>query len=211
VAELTNREKLQRRFTRNLATLSARHRSELVSLLGDPPDFDNVPESFWKKVEDETAALAVVMMLLIFSNSASQHGYSGDEATLAAEGFAAERSAEFSRLWVDASRNKLDIIAQRFERGDNASLRSETLSVFGPDRVARAAENETVIARHRGSETAIEETVGLSLDDKWENGGPACPVCLRMQGKPRSYWRRFFPMGPPTPHPGCDCYIIYAN
>jgi len=211
VAELTNREKLQKRFTNRLATLSAAHRKELLTLLGDPPDFDNVPESFWKKVEEETAAMAVVMMLLIFSNAETQHGYSGEDAILAAEGFAAARADEFSKLWVDASRNKLDTIAQRFARGENESIRSETLGVFGPERVARAAENETVIARHRGSELAIEATVGLSPEDIWENGGPACPVCLKLNKKPRSYWGKYFPSGPPSPHPGCDCYIQYAN
>ena len=34
-------------------------------------------------------------------------------------------------------------------------------------------------------------------------------MCLELDGKPRSYWSRFFPAGPEA-HPNCRCWIEYA-
>ena len=229
--ELTNRDELEARFARKLSKLSARHRRELLDLIGDPPDISRVPESFWDRVQKETEEEALAVMLVIFFTSSEQHGWTGEDAQVAAEGFAAERSSEFAKLWVKTGRDKLNTLGEKWEElsqpdepiGDESEeissppppkpfqFKNDTLEIFGPERVAFAAENETTIARHAGSEAAIDETVGLSDEDIWLAEPGACVICKPLNGKPRTYWERFFPDGPPSPHPGCRCNIEYAN
>jgi len=207
---------MEEKLAKSMGSLTAKHRKELVKLLGSPPRYDNIPKSFWKKVEDDVKAELATALLLIFSESATQHGWAGDDATVAAEGWAAERAESVAESWVETGKDMVRTASDRWESYDEppttAEISEDTLSAFGPDRVARAAENETTVARHQGSEVAVEATTGLSDGDLWVNtGSNVCPVCRDLDGKPRSYWEKFFPGGPPDPHVSCKCYIEYVN
>lgn len=207
---------MEEKLAKSMGSLTAKHRKELVKLLGDPPNYDNIPKSFWKKVEDDVKAELATALLLIFSESAAQHGWTSDEATVAAEGWAVERAAYVAESWVETGKDIVRNASDRWESSEDPpspdTISEDTLSAFGPDRVARAAENETTVARHQGSEVAVDATVGTSPDDVWVNtGSNICPVCRDLDGKPRSYWEKFFPGGPPDPHVSCKCYVEYAN
>lgn len=87
---------------------------------------------------------------------------------------------------------------------------------FGPKRVASNAIDETTRARHAGGEAAIEETVGISQDDEWENNpqdsvsGP-CKICKPLDGMKRKDWPWRYQEGPPSPHRGCVCTVRYKQ
>lgn len=90
--------------------------------------------------------------------------------------------------------------------------------VFGPERVTRVVMDETTIARHRGGESAIEATVGISQNDIWkcaeyENGvlfDNVCEKCSPNHDQPRWNWDEEFQEGPPV-HPSCQCWVQYEN
>lgn len=83
--------------------------------------------------------------------------------------------------------------------------------LFGVNRILQNVEDLTTEARHAGQESAVEATTGLSPDDLWINtGSNVCPICVSLNEKPRSFWSRFFPKGPPTPHSRCKCLVRYA-
>ena len=84
-------------------------------------------------------------------------------------------------------------------------IREDLQDVFGPKRVEVIAVNETTTARHRGSETAVRATVGLSENDIWwtEDDDNVCPICTPLHQTLRSVWSMMFPSGPPSPHARC--------
>lgn len=83
---------------------------------------------------------------------------------------------------------------------------------FGPENIARHVEDMFTEARHEGSEAGVNATVGKSEEDTWKNtGSNVCDICSELDNKPRTYWARRFPHGPPSPHPNCKCLIEYAN
>ncbi len=215
MAELPNRDELEARLANKLGRLGARHRRELLALLGDPPDVTKVPESFWQKVEKETDDELAAVLLLIFMSSAIQHGMTQIEAELAAEGWAG--NLQFGKLWVDGSLTKLETLGSRWqtatEAGEDLTYRSDTLEVFGPDRAETAGITETSRAQHDGAETAIEsltiEVVRIWRHSRFSPRGHAgaavdpCKICTPRLDTPESEWGIY---EPGICHVRCDCY-----
>lgn len=232
--ELTNREELEADFAKRFGKVARRHMHEFREWLGDPPNINNVPEEFWAMCEHEMQRDNYILLLLIFSTSAIQHGWDGAEMRLAAAGFAKERSGKVAENWIESTRRmfgeKLDKarkdnqekpssgIADHMEASRTLEPTREQVDdilddLYGAKRIHVWAVDETTRARHAGSEEAIENTVGLSEEDIWrtEDDSSVCPICRPLDGKPRSYWARFFPEGPPDPHARCRCFIEYSN
>ncbi|MFG0239844.1 MAG: hypothetical protein ACF8CY_02145, partial [Gimesia chilikensis] len=62
--ELRNREQIEADFYGELQKLSRKHRQELAAHLGDPPNPDRVPASFWERVEKEREQQLAMILLL---------------------------------------------------------------------------------------------------------------------------------------------------
>lgn len=231
MAELVDRMKYEEAAVRKFGYLSAQHRRELRQLLGSPPDAANVPEEFWAKVQKEHEAEALALLALLLAASATQHGLNGEDATRQARDWAEREAAQRAADWVQNSRETLQQKSSEWRSRqqqppgtDGATTDGSPLitddeidettdAVFGKRRVERMVATETTRAQHAGSEIAIATTVGLSPDDIWhtENDQKVCPVCSPLNLTPRSFWSRFFPEGPPGPHPNCRCWIEYVN
>jgi hypothetical protein len=194
MAALSTRDDLEADFAAGLAKLSERHRRELAKLLGDPPDIANVPDEFWRRVEREAEATAAVTMLLIFLAAADEHGFTGDAAAVAGQGYVVNRAAFFGASWAETSRSILATASDRWRmqrrRGldeiapgtdgatagggvagiDPAEIDDVLLSIFGPDRVANAAVTETTAAEYGGGNVAAEAS-GKVFVRIWQHGG----------------------------------------
>jgi hypothetical protein len=107
MAELPNRSDLEAAFAKRFGRVARKHLHEFRELLGNPPEIENVPEEFWKKMERESEHSVYPLLLLIFGDSSELHGWTGPDALLAAYGFAALRSAAFAEQWTDATRRRL--------------------------------------------------------------------------------------------------------
>lgn len=240
--ELPNRSQLEATFAARVAKLSKKQRAELEELLGDPPDYLNVPPEKWKEWEDDNHEELLLLLLLIASASAELHGATpgASDVVLAVTGWATQRSQETAREISETTQRRLvklldEVREQQIEQeaaeltGESTSpeetITEETIqeqldelldSLFGKKRAEAIAVNETTAAQHAGGEIGIEATVGISQDDVWrvhpgDSATGPCQTCLPLEGKPRSYWARFFPKGPPSPHPQCCCSVEYAN
>lgn len=231
--ELPNRPMHEAEFARRLSHLSGKHRRELVALLGNPPDINRVPASFWERVEREQREELLFGLLLLFTASAEHHGLGISDAEQLANGWAPGQATSVASGYVANSRAALQDAANGwqasidarvedagFEAGTELTLpRAEiedgALDIFGPGRDAVIANNEMTRAVTTGGEQAVGAQGLLSPEDEWQTNpglsatGP-CPVCEPLDGTPRSYWERFFPFGPPEPHVGCVCEIVYA-
>ena len=196
MAELPNRDDLEARFAKKFGRLARKHMHEFRDLLGTPADINNVPESFWVKMQDETDREMFAILLLIWSDSAELHGWTGHDMSVAAMGFASMRAAELGTYWAKSTRtrlekgfDKLNNPIQPLERTVNEARETNArlnpyqptertlpdreeldhlLDVtFGPHRVETIAIDETTAAQFSGGESGVDATVGLSDDDRW--------------------------------------------
>ncbi len=228
MAELPDRMKQEAEAVRKVGHLSRRHREELAKLMGSPPDIRNVPSEFWDKVRTEHAAELTALLALLFAASAEFHGLAADKSQEAGQAWASVRSQQVATEYVANVRDSLsrasdrwrETVRQQTAPGESGAWIvpqteiNETLdSAMGESRAERMVVTETTRAQHEGSETAVARTVGISPQDVWHTveDGKVCPICRPLNRTPRSHWVRFFPDGPPDPHPRCRCYIEYAN
>jgi hypothetical protein len=216
MAELHNRIALESKFAVRLSRLSSKHRRELVKLMGNPPDIARVPPKFWEKVERETEAALALLLLLLFGESARQHGASRSIIGDTAEMWAQRRAQFVASSYTATSQERAANFAARLDSPSTTlkSINAEALKVFGPERSANIAVSETTKAASAGAEEAIGATVGFSEQDTWftREDRRVCPVCYPLHRTPRSVWSARYPGGPgPEVHPGCRCYIEYAS
>ena len=109
MAELKDRDNQEAGFARNFGRLAGRHRRELLSLLGHPPDPDRVPAEFWDKVRRETEEETMAILLLIFIASATQHGAERGDAQARGLIYAQQRAATIATSYAKTSREMLDV------------------------------------------------------------------------------------------------------
>lgn len=268
MAELPNREQLESNFAKRFGKLARRQQREIKRLFGDPPDFQNIPEQFWLKMQRETDAELYAILLLIFDESAIYHGWDTPESGLAAYGWAKQRADEFSKYWVESTQTRIERGLAKLQKPEpidestvEAARAANRLSggngtgggkpspvasgdepfspanrvfpgqppikvptkeeiddllddAFGAKRIETNAVDETTRARHAGGESAVEETVGISQDDEWQNNpedsvtGP-CKICKPLNNLKRSEWPWRYREGPPSPHRRCCCSVRY--
>lgn len=218
--ELANRDELEAEFALTVARLTAKRRKELEELLGTPPDITRVPEQFWIDAEADLRREMLLMLLLISSASYRQHGGLVAQDTESPEPllqWALDTANGKSTQWRETSQEWLRKSADDWTSNPDSVtddvIRDATLKIFGPKRAARIAIDETTRAQHEGGAYAVSTTVGLSSNDTWftRDDGHVCPICTPLHETKRSYWGRFFPGGPPDPHPGCRCFVVYAH
>lgn len=222
--QLHNRDQLEGSFEKRLNRLSAKHRGELIKLMGNPPDFDNVPQSFWKKVEREREEEILAMLLLLYILSSSQHGAKESQAMSRADLFAKPRASQVAKKYLlhvqNTLRSRLTDNGQKRTEVDTAtkpkpnppSRRQIAFDVFTPASDSTTAITLSTEAESTAAEQAKQETDSLSGLDEWvtEEDARVCPICAPLDGKKRAVWSAKFPQGPPA-HPRCRCQIIYSS
>lgn len=104
---MPNRSQLEENFAKRFGKLARKQQRELKRLFGDPPDFSNIPEAFWDKMQRETDAELYAILLLIFDESAIFHGWDTAASGLAAYGWAKQRAEDFSKYWVESTQTRL--------------------------------------------------------------------------------------------------------
>lgn len=217
MAELPDRDKREQRFARALGRLGSIQCKRLEELLGNPPNLDNVPESFWKESEDELAALLLLLLIGVYSASARLHGMGAVDAKEAATDWATKYSAKLAR---DFTSHTEEIIRARMKLWDameavtKREIREGTLMAFGPKRMERMAVTETSSAQHHGAERAIDDLGIVVVNRFWRHSrfrpkghaGAAidpCPICTPRVNTEESEWGGYVPG---LAHPHCDCY-----
>lgn len=215
MAELPNRHQLQAAFAAKVARLTSSQRHKLEKHLGFPPDIARVPETFWVESQKELNEQLAAVLLLLFIASAEHHGW--DAADRMGLDFATQHAQQVSVLFTGTTRDRLAGAARGW-RPDlpRHDFQRDLVSILGPERAEALAVNETTVAQTRGGEAAIIATVGISDEDEWKTNphlsqtGP-CPICKPLDGTPRTVWALKFPDGPPAPHIGCVCEILYKE
>lgn len=218
MAELPNATVLEARFERLIARVGRKYRKELIKLLGTPPDPQNVPQSFWDKVEKETQQTTLSILLLLFMDSATLHETPPDEAELVGMEWAERRSKSLAGGFVEHSR---DIVNRLGQDATVADVRDRADQVFGRERAKRIAVTETTEAQEAGGSEGAKRSV-VNLLKIWSHSGtrPArhsnaakqpCPLCSPLEGHSEGETMQMDGGAKIPRHPHCDCYWTYYD
>jgi hypothetical protein len=212
--ELSNRDELESRFAARFARLNATLRHRLEDYLGYPPDINRVPESYWQEVQDEMNRELAAVLLLIWSQSAIQHGLVADVASVVqALDYSNRRATSLAPQFAANTRDMLAAAGRRWSVDSPArgEFQGDLAGILGPSRAAGMAATETTAAQTAGGEIARRQLAGLSDLDTWftRRDDRVCPVCQPLHLAWRAEWQAKFPSGPPA-HPMCRCWIRYA-
>lgn len=212
--ELVGRDQLESSFAARFARLNGRLRGKLKDYLGHPPDIGRVPDSFWQEVQDEMNRELSIVLLLLWSQSAVEHGLAADAAQAQGLQYAAQRAAAVAPDFAANTRDMLRSAAGRWGPDvARAVVEEDLVVILGPTRAERMATTETTKAQTAGGEAGIGQTVGLSGEDLWitARDSRVCPICRPLHKQPRAVWQLEFPAGPGDDvHPQCRCFIQYA-
>lgn len=198
--------------------LSATQRAQLKAVIGDPPDYTKIPESYWKKLQDD-AENALLVALIASSVSALwselddlEEDLEDDEiesAEEALEEWAAERAAWAAASYRTTTQDRVKRILGRWEAGediDPEELDDALDWPFGDGRADGIGTTETTAGGVRGTTEVFNRIPGLVRI--WRLGDANhCETCIDLADTEESYWGQFFPDGPPSPHVHCACWL----
>ena len=213
--EIPNRAQHAADFAADIARLTESQRRRLMRLVGNPPDLTRVPPDFWREAREEYEREVAAALLFLLLIAMEFHGFDAPSADIAAQRLAEARAEYVADKFIERARRAI-AEARMARDATPESIQQAIDGAFSPSSAAHVGTNETTWAQTTGGEFAVTVTVGTSQDDLWKNNpgdsasGP-CPTCETLNMTPRSFWERFFPNGPPAPHPGCVCEIVYVN
>lgn len=217
MAELANRMEREADFSRRLSKLTTTQRKELRSKLGTPPNPGNVTDADWKRWEDERRGLLIVLLLLLSTDSATQHSEEitdeygdklGDQgadfqgkATDLARDWAVKTSAELAAEQIKNTREYLDRKVQVWQelQRDGGTVPEELIDadlvdLLGPRWDENTAITWTTNATTAGARGAVEaanekETI---VDLRWftRQDDRVCPICGPLHLQPKEDWEQ---------------------
>lgn len=232
------KEAAQEQLRARLAKLSARQRREIEEAAGFPPNLSRVPETMWRRheeeIEDELAAVLLLLWVTAGGNLFSLSGRPYDDETLARRGetWASRRASETATGFVENTRKRLTTVVKRTTTETTTrEYREELDSVFSESRAETVATTETRAAVTEGEKSAADEInrdgkdttkpdATLVLTAYWIHDDPnppaghagasvdPCKICTPLLGKKVS--ETPFPEGPPC-HARCDCSFEWRD
>lgn len=230
--ELPNRDKLEGELAERLSDTTRGHQQEMRRLVGYPPDFSKVPESFFDKLREEMQAELAVALYLLFLAAADFHSPDGfdavDQLGPTAEEWSARRAREAGQRYGGRVQDAYDRMRRRLDELERKPTKQELADeielAIGASTAERIAATEMTAAQTAGGDAAVKATTGLSDDDIWTNhpeltrSGP-CENCEALNGKRRSEWGsvslpsdpQFDPADGPPLHDGCACTVEHET
>lgn len=232
--ELASRKKWERELRRAFRAIGRERVNELIELLGDLPNPDNVPASFWRRLGIGLREQFEPALEAIYLDAAKQMV---DEAPIEVNWLIAKESAatwakQYSFALVQrinaTTRQRLqDIFAGFFRQrgttvGDLRRLIAPEVNDLrvkmrdGSIRLLTSAERARLIATTEVTRAAVAgekriiqevESAGIEMVAIWETqrDDKVCPICRPRQGRARGDgWR-----DDPPAHPGCYCDLRY--
>lgn len=211
--DIPNRTELEAEIARRFSRLSAAHRRRLLSLLGDPPNFGNVPLSFWEEVQGELRGAFVPVLSEIYLDAAER--LVGEIPIGVDWGLINERAANWARQYgfdlvrgitETSRRGTQSAIAAFFERGQTrADLEAALARIYGPVRAEAIAVTEVTRAAAEGEQAIALEIggMGVQMVPVWQtnNDELVCPICGPRHDKEITNGEY------PPAHPRCRCWV----
>ena len=222
MADIPNRDELERALAKKLAGLNRRQMGELLELWGDPPNMANVPQEFWDKAGEELAAVVVPFSEGVYLEAAQRMlesvpiGISWDLVNEGAASWARDYGGRLVKDISTTTRRRVgnavgDFYSQGQTMGD---LTGRLGTIYSPQRAEMIAVTEVTRAAAEGERAFADEVAkeGIILVEIWQtsNDDLVCDICRprngieEYKGSGDAYWDRS--SGPPA-HPRCRCGV----
>lgn len=233
MADIPNREELEKKLARRLSQLQREHLKRLLDELGSPPRLENLSSGFWDQIARELAAELAPFLEEIYLEQATalmmeQPIGPTDWALIHQEAVAWARSYSFD-LVKGINRTSQQALQKAvsafFEQGQTfAELERSLSGIFGPLRAELIAVTEVTRAAAEGEyEIAKDLRIqGVNMRAFWETNRDelVCPICAPLADREaagldalgRPYW--VHPVTGNTyqhpAHPRCRCWPRHA-
>lgn len=224
--DIPNRDSLEAELAKRFSRLSVAHRKELLTLLGDPPSYANVPMAFWDKMTTELRGAIVPFLAELFMESAERLvdtlpiGVDWNLINTRASSWAARYAGELIKGVTETTRRAVqEAVSDFFETGGmtRADLEARLMRIFGPKRAEMIAITEVTRAAAEGENQIAAELAksGILMEAIWNtrNDELVCPICGPLNqkkateygGERTPYWDGYTPPA----HPRCRCFISW--
>ncbi len=214
--EVLNRPTRERHIKAALKKCRDSQRRELLSILGDPPDFNNIPDEFWDKAEEcERKSLVPFLVPIFILQSKKAQRALGLDIDVTAIGLDADkligrRVKSFARKAVGHTRKRVKKRLSTKERR-RLFIPEDIDGIFGDGRIEGAAATEVTEASSQADKNATKGTgmkEGIDFIRLWRLN-PACKHCVfcpKVDRTDFNFWGIFVSLGPPA-HPRCCCWL----
>lgn len=213
MADIPNRTELEAELAKRFSKLSAKHKKEIMALLGDPPNIGNVPASFWKKMAAELNGSFIPFLSEVYMDAAERlveglpigvdWGLVNEHAAQWARGY----SFDLVRgITATSRRATQEAIGAFFEQGmTRGDLEARLSRIYGTVRAESIAVTEVTRAASFGEQEVAREIAGDGIDmiPIWQtnNDELVCSVCGPLHDNPIT--DNFYPPA----HPRCRCWV----
>ena len=213
------KDKLEAKLLAILAALLGIHLTELLAILGSPPDWSKVPTPLWHRWEAELAQTARPVMnqaaliagerLVLVQN----YPVSLERLDSKARRWSAMRSLSWATAMTLSTRRATWERVARVVAEPDRSLAKDLETHFGKGRAETEAAYETTNAFTEGERLVVDDLPeGIQAQATWrtERDSEVCLICEPLDDVLESDWG----IGvepPPTPHYGCRCWLTYED
>lgn len=228
--DIPNRAKLEAELARRFSKLSVQQRRELLTLLGNPPNYGNVPEAFWQKVMADMNGAFVPFMADVYMEAAER--LITDLPIGVDWALVNERAVSWARLHGGELVRGITNNTRRIVQSSTATfyetagmtmgdLEKLLTPAFGPKRAELIAITEVTRASVQAEIGVAEELAdeGILMIARWGTlrDELTCPICGPMHGVEASgytgkrdpYWNTSAGESKPPAHPRCRCMVSF--
>lgn len=226
MADIPNRDELEAELAKRFSRLSTAQRKALLNYLGDPPNYGNVPLSFWDRIGNELRAAFIPFLAEVFMDSAERLvatlpiGVDWGLVNSRASNWAARYGGELIKGITETTRRAVqDAISAFFDTGmTRADLEARLSRIFSPVRAEMIAITEVTRASAEGETQIAAELAkaGILMEAVWNtrNDELVCPICgplnqeraTEYAGERTPYWAGGYT---PPAHPRCRCFVSW--
>lgn len=197
MAELPNRDRLEVELYRNINKFFKPYLQRDVELRAPA----------WSRLQDNIAE-AIRPMLQKVRQQAAEAMYEefgdGEKPPKGLFKGVPDRASELAADLVDVTKRRWTALPNKLKTTVIAWRRQN----FGRKRAKLIAVSELTIAQSEGELAAAKR---LRLVATWKTERKPCKKCAAMDGQPAKVWKKKYPKGPPSPHIGCRCSLVWRK
>lgn len=224
MADIPNRDELERKIARLLGRFNKRQLGELLEMMGNSPSMAKVPPSYWTDSERALAAELIPFSEDVYLQAAGRVLDSvpvGVDWTLVNQAAADYSIREVGKLVTqinDTTRKRIGgAVSNYFTEAQTlgdlelalSRMKNRFGEILGPRRAELIAVTEVTRAAAEGERATVRELKreGIEMVEVWQtnNDEIVCAICGPRHGKKEGDgWTRA--EGPPA-HPRCRCWV----